>query len=665
MSMELSDKERLEVARELGDEAITRLACVEKIRWKKFNVLTSGFVCLVDVMGDDYSVVQAARVSYGKGTRHVSNDQALISYLMRHRHTTPFEMAEIKLLVKCPMDVWRQWIRHRTACLTGDTPLVFSRPSDGKAYRLTVAEVFDRFQPTENTQRPDKQGNAYFKRDRVQGMQLRSVNEETGEVLHTNVVDVWQSGVKQVYRIQVETSHGVREVRASKDHLFFCGDGWSKLEDLTAGDEVVTVSSREGVPAAEFNVVDPDCEEWSAIVGWEDYYEVSTQGRVRRIVGGKGSRSHGRCKKLTVSNERAVTSLNRPGEQTTILVHREMLRSFVGEPEDGEEARHRNGNSLDNRIENLRWGSSSQNAGDMVEHGRSTFLCSQRCKILSIEPAGEEMTYDVEVAGPWHNFSANDVIVHNSVNEYSTRYSVAIDEADRTNPDAWRLQSGRNKQGSEGLVTAWPDGYTVEEVQDGYTVKHPDRDDFFCGDATSPGAYLSAREEAAQNTMRVLYEERVDQFGVAREQARKDLPLSTYTMAYWKIDLHNLLHFLGLRMDSHAQQEIRCFADAIGYGIVAPLFPMVWEAFVKYRMHATFVSEPAKEVLEYLLIRFGDSGDELWVNQGVYTKDAFDVAVTELFPKWMKRDDEGNLKPHREREEVRSTLTQLGLVSGE
>src|SRR6187401_1748981 len=90
-------------------------ALVEQLRWKKFPVLNDGFVCLVDVMGDDSSVVQAARVSYGEGTKQVSDDRGLIRYLLRHRHTTPFEMAEIKLLVRVPMDTWRQWIRHRMA----------------------------------------------------------------------------------------------------------------------------------------------------------------------------------------------------------------------------------------------------------------------------------------------------------------------------------------------------------------------------------------------------------------------------------------------------------------------------------------------------------------------------------------------------------------------
>ena len=78
-------------------------------------VLDHGFVRVVDYMGDDAAIVQAARVSYGAGTKHVQNDEGLIRYLMRHWHSTPFEMCEIKLHVKLPVFVARQWIRHRTA----------------------------------------------------------------------------------------------------------------------------------------------------------------------------------------------------------------------------------------------------------------------------------------------------------------------------------------------------------------------------------------------------------------------------------------------------------------------------------------------------------------------------------------------------------------------
>ncbi len=88
---------------------------VKDLLGKKFDVLDKGFLVLVDVMGDDSSIVQAARVSYGKGTKKVTQDRGLVRYLMRHRHTTPFEMIEFKFLVKLPIFVARQWIRHRTA----------------------------------------------------------------------------------------------------------------------------------------------------------------------------------------------------------------------------------------------------------------------------------------------------------------------------------------------------------------------------------------------------------------------------------------------------------------------------------------------------------------------------------------------------------------------
>ena len=90
-------------------------AGIEKILYKPLKVLDKGFIRIVDYMGNDSSIVQAARVSYGKGTKKKSQDEGLIRYLLRHRHTTPFEMCEIKLHVKLPIFIARQWIRHRTA----------------------------------------------------------------------------------------------------------------------------------------------------------------------------------------------------------------------------------------------------------------------------------------------------------------------------------------------------------------------------------------------------------------------------------------------------------------------------------------------------------------------------------------------------------------------
>jgi len=88
---------------------------LEAVLYQPIEVLDHGFVRVIDYMGDDSSVVQSARVSYGKGTKKISNDRGLIKYLMRHRHSTPFEMCEIKFHIKLPIFIARQWIRHRTA----------------------------------------------------------------------------------------------------------------------------------------------------------------------------------------------------------------------------------------------------------------------------------------------------------------------------------------------------------------------------------------------------------------------------------------------------------------------------------------------------------------------------------------------------------------------
>jgi thymidylate synthase (FAD) len=116
--MPLSTDQQAEIDQARGEAQSTRrpiAQALEDILYQALPVLDHGFVRVIDYMGDDEAVVQAARVSYGRGTRKVSENRGLINYLMRHRHTTPFEMCEIKYHVKLPNFVARQWIRHRTA----------------------------------------------------------------------------------------------------------------------------------------------------------------------------------------------------------------------------------------------------------------------------------------------------------------------------------------------------------------------------------------------------------------------------------------------------------------------------------------------------------------------------------------------------------------------
>jgi thymidylate synthase (FAD) len=197
-----------------------------------------------------------------------------------------------------------------------------------------------------------------------------------------------------------------------------------------------------------------------------------------------------------------------------------------------------------------------------------------------------------------------------SVNEYSTRYSIAIDSMAATKPSGWRVQSTRNKQGSAG-------GIPLLE-----------------------GRRLSATERSFQRTARGVYEERLAA-GIAREQARKDLPLSTYTEAIWKINLHNLLHFLSLRMDTHAQFEIRAYAQLIGTEVVRRWCPIAWRAFQDYVLKGTTLSSNEAAVIR--LLALGE-------------KKGASIYATKVG--WLGRS--GVAVKNREREEAEEKLKSLG-----
>lgn len=174
----------------------------------------------------------------------------------------------------------------------------------------------------------------------------------------------------------------------------------------------------------------------------------------------------------------------------------------------------------------------------------------------------------------WRQFVRHRTL---SINEYSTRYSVAIDRKQETGPTQWRTQAKDNKQGS--------------------------------GDFIDPtvGNRLTEEEDTFHKEAERVYNERLEA-GVAREQARKDLPLSTYTEAYVKVDLHNLMHFLSLRLDSHAQKEIREYAEVMA-DIVNRWCPLAWEAFEDYRQNAESFSAMELEAVRKMFRECKDPED--------------------------------------------------------
>jgi len=634
------------------DDANRRLTTPEAERWigRKIPCLDHGFIYLVDYMGGDASIVQAARVSYGLGTKSVSEDRGLIRYLMRHQHTTPFEMVELKFHVKLPIFVARQWIRHRTACVTGDAGLIFDLPGAERRgrrqyYRVTIENLhrlwhegtthpirkrkppyLERVDPATDYTVPELsrlvdrreedvrnrirsgaleartiapispkhpclfvRGSAWHAyatrsylarvpmRDRLRRMRLRMCDESTGEIRHTQVMDVWQSGVRPVYRVTLENGY---HLTMTKDHRCLTERGWMTLGEATGlrqrDDGGVTWEGT--APALAVNGVVPHRDP-----GW-----LSEQRRrgldVSAIAQNAGVSYH------TVRKYLARYGLQFELALLAAVENQEPLRHFW--------ERHSPGPRPERKRK------------PPVRRLVRTFV-----KIARIEFAGHQMTYDMEVSGPYHNYVANGFIVHNSVNEYSGRYSIMPDEFYLPAPEHVTLQSKANRQGGSESV---------------------DRE------RTAEVLALLGRE---QRLMREGYEKMLA-WDLRRELARINLGVAQYTEWYWKSDLHNIFHFLQLRLDPHAQHEIRVYAEAMAQ-VVRAVAPVAWEAFDDYQLHAERFSRLELEALARLV--GGEA--EKWPNE--------QQVIKALPDPWRETGATGTLKRNRERDEFLAKLKRL------
>jgi thymidylate synthase ThyX len=602
-----------------------------------FNVLDHGYVKYVDSMGTDETIIEAARMSTKKSFiswdsyRECSNcgkidlptdelkslpnilcpdhkmaekpegDQGLLEYLWMNHHATPFEMCELVVEVQAPIMVFREWHRHRTQCLAGDTKLFFDLPGaeerGGRAtqkFTKTIKEVYEKFQPTVRNSRPERQTNAFWPRQQVQAMRLRCVNEETLEPTHTTITDVWESGEKDVYAVTIKD---VGTIRCSADHRFLTPSGWKRLHQLvpftlrpdikfqSAGLRVLdTVLVSVGAPneSEAFEVPASEIDEvWKPVVGWEEWYEVSNMGRVRRIAGGQGVRTQGTCKKLTRAKTGYLcTNLNQPGKQELCFVHDLVCRAFIGPPpKEGLEVRHWDGNELNNWASNLLWGTTQENAEDRSRHGRTPAIKTFAKEITSIEYAGREMTYDIEVAEPWHNFVAEGFIVHNSYNEMSARYTQMPNL--HYVPENVRFEAVKSKNKQESSL------YSAGDI---------------------PGSPRTA-VEAQQGEIYGLYE-RMLRGGVPKEVARINTPVSRYSKMRAKTDLRNWLGFLNLRARPTAMLEIHQYADIVA-NIIKELWPRTFQLFEEYTLYSTELSRTETIVIKEFFAKGGGTSEDL------------------------------------------------------
>jgi thymidylate synthase (FAD) len=517
------------------------------IKGREIKVHEHGFVRVVDTMGDDAAIVQAARVSYGEGTKTVNEDAGLLNYLMKHKHSSPFEM-----------------------CLSGGTR-VPTAPCAGAAVKFyTMKQLADAF--AEGGKR-----NAWVKL-----VNIRTVNPSTGVVTATKIKRAWKTGERAVYR--VTTSAPVkRSVVLTANHPILTPEGFKSLDEgLAAGDVVMA----NGIPALQDDVVSEIKRRRAA--GQPLTTVASALGVSASVVykyaGGRVPRMTGFLKKPTGAHV----------DPRSIARRRKALGvcEAIGCGAPATDRHHIDEDPHNNALDNL---SALCAKHHRHVHTMSVLEKAVQTTIESVEYVGVEDVYDLEVWDDNHTFVAEGVVVHNceikmhvklpifvarqwirhrtaNVNEVSGRYSVLPSEF--YTPDTWHTQAKDNKQGSGEALDAEAQGH----VTDAYTMAVEDVFEWY------------------EST--VAKDDRP--YMVAREQARIVLPLSTYTEWYWKIDLSNLLHFLRLRSDPHAQAEIRAYADVIG-GLVQKWVPLSWEAFEEYVLHARTLSRAQLVVLNDML----------------------------------------------------------------
>lgn len=502
-----------------------------------------GWVGLLDHMGDQTTIVNAARISF-QNVKEVfdERDQKLLKYLIENQHTTPLEHVTFTFSVHCPLYIRSQWMRHR--CLAGDTQIWFNLPTKNRFYKMTIKEIYDKWNHTTKNKVKCKQGDGEYRKHLIQKMNIRSLDEETKKIFNNKIKNVFFNGIKDVY--QMTLANG-RTIKCTKDHQIMTESGWKELQNISIGQNI----GINGITNNKQIIEKPYFFDYQGEIQdevWKEYggkYLVSSYGRIKNTLNTRNQPlKEPKFKKKTIGKNGypcVVMSFN--GKQRTTTIHTLMAEVFGLK---GECIRHLDDNKLNCKLDNLCGGTLKDNAQDSIKNGGKSFGGYNFSEVTNIEYIGREQVYDLEVDTNNHNFIANGIVVHNcaSYNEVSRRYTQ--DEIEFYIPNDLRKQSDSNRQASIN-----------ELVDDNYDVVM---------------AYKKVCDDAYKTYLDLLAK------GVCREQARGVLPQAMMTTFWYTVNLHSLLHFIELREDNHAQKEIQEYAIAMKE-LIKPFVPHVIEAF--------------------------------------------------------------------------------------
>ncbi len=636
------------------------MAAPDAIPDNTITVLDHGFVRLDDAMADDLSVVNGARVSFARRKTEMDEaDEALIHFLMRDRHGSPFEHNAFRFHIRCPIFVAREWFRHRIGCLTGDSVVTFVNieghtaphlqktvdelwrmwsegEQDGHALSSRERAEVDRLIGAGQSQRSVAVALGIGRRAvrthlagstglrdarwRVRRMRLRVLNEETGEFTTGHVGEVIDKGPQPVYTVVLADG---KRLTVTENHRLLTADGWKTMREAVGlvGDGETARMTAPCSLLVNGAVAHRD-REWLAARRREGK-------SVSEIAAEAGCSYHTVRKWLAIHNLRFTRedmrgrtpwNKGRSGYHTSLVVS-DAHRAAIRRARSGSNSNFWRGSVTTERASIARWSRDqapkvhaqydytcqecSQRGGKLHAHHiipvwrdpgrgrelgnlitvcdrchrsihrssereiafarkhadrigyvidveaptrRGFLLTAHRVAVQSVSYVGIRQTYDLSVDGPWHNFVANGVVVHNSFNEFSMRYAKASDDFYVPDVEDVRTQVGK------------PGAYTFEPVDD--ELAQQTRDELQTVYDQSYAAY-----------------ERLVEAGVARELARAVLPVGAYTQFYWTVNARALMNFVSLRNSDFAQLEIRRYGATVE-AFLADKMPVTHAAFL-------------------------------------------------------------------------------------
>ena len=548
---------------------------------KEWKVHNHGLVRVVDLMGSDQSIVQMARCSYGEGTKTVNEDKGLIRYLMRHRHCY---LPHMEVLT---VEGWKRW----DECSDKETFLV-PNPVTGAYQKETLPVVsFD----CEEEIHGFSNNRMSYEVTSGHRMWFKHAEKESYEVYKVEDMPLW-GNFDPSFNYKLHSDQGVPNPLYQLVG-FYLGDGFSCNNDYVSFHlkkerkinylkSILTSLGKEfHIREGDTTVISFNAPELLEIINLKlrssekefcleklnSLLDTELLGLYNGLLNSDGSIDTERENRVSFSSN--SSNLIKLWELLSAIFGRDSHRRATGGAKCQQSVAYStcSRTSLESR---------KQYHYKRFYEGK-VYCSTTSTGLLMVRGSPDSFGFVCGNTSPFEGcvlklhlkmpiFIARQWVRHRtaSLNEYSARYSEVRDEFYIPEENYVQLQSKANKQGSE------LDGLDASKQS-----------------AFKEGTEITAREtyERYQNDLGM---------GVAREMARINLPLSTYTEMYWQMNLHNLLHFCSLRSDPHAQREIRDFSDIILHEVIQQWCPITYQAFMDYVMNAETFSAAEVEILK-------------------------------------------------------------------